>query len=997
MKEQQLIKDTDIAIIGMSCRLPGASNTDDFWKNLRDGVESISFFTDEELMESGIEPAAFKQPNYVKAGAVLPNIELFDAPFFDFSPREAEITDPQHRLFLECAWESLENAGYALQDSENVIGVFAGSGPAAYLHNNLSRNSKALKDGFTLMIGNDRDFLPTRVSYKLNLRGLSVNVQTACSTSLVAVHMACQSLLNGECDITLAGAASIAVPQKTGYQYEKGMINSPDGHCRAFDAKAQGTVGGNGVGIVVLKRLEQAVVDNDHIHALIKGSAINNDGFLKIGYTAPGVEGQTAVISEALAVSDIEAETISYIETHGTGTELGDPIEIAALTKAFQETTEKRGFCAVGSLKTNIGHTNAVAGVAGLIKTALALKHQLLPPSLHFENPNPQIDFVNSPFYVNTTLSEWKSNGMPRRAGVSSFGIGGTNAHVILEEAPALKPSEPSRSWQLLTLSAKTLSALDTATANLVKYLTQHPNVNLADVAYTLHCRRRSFRHRRMLVCQTALDAAAKLNSLDPEFVLTHFLPAENMAEEQEALSSLPRPDNGQSEPEIMLNRLGREWLVGGAVDWSELYADERRLCLPLPTYPFERQRYWIGASGNRQPGRAESLSIKSEKIETATLHSRSNMLKSYVAPSGRIEQTIADIWSNALGIKQISVHDDFFDLGGDSLIAVQVIARLKETLRIDLDAHSLLNKSTIAALAELIEDEAQKTATQPAQQALPSCLVPIQTGNTLAPPLFLMHPVGGHIYFYRDMVEQLGDAYTVYGLQALGVDGKTEPLTLVEEMAAHYIEALRIIQPEGPYFLGGASFGGTLAFEMAQQFNAMGQQVDLLALMDTPGPGHMPVEFNDDAEILAYMLKLGYDITVSLEELRRLEFEEQFDYCIKQIAMKNKENPDIDLTHFRTVLKLFKTNSKAMRDYTPEIYPGKIHFFRAKERDAFLPQNPELAWIDLALEGTETHVIPGNHITMTTLPNAGILAHRLKICLDQNQGLVNNFTNEEF
>ncbi|HEW97759.1 MAG: hypothetical protein DRR16_17350, partial [Candidatus Parabeggiatoa sp. nov. 3] len=512
----------DIAIIGMSGRFPGATDIEAFWQNLQHGVESITFFADEELQASGIDTTTLNKPNYVKASAVLSDIDAFDALFFDINPKEAEMTDPQQRLFLECAWEAIENAGYEAGPDEQAIGVYAGVGMNTYLLNNLSKNSelKDTVDAYQVLISNGNDFLPTRVSYKLNLTGPSVNVQTACSTSLVAVSLACDSLLNGHCDMALAGGVSIRVPHKSGYLYQEGMILSPDGHCRAFDAKAQGTVGGNGVGIVVLKRLEEAIADGDSIQAIIKGSATNNDGALKVGYTAPSVKGQALVISEAQALAGIEPETISYIETHGTGTELGDPIEIAALTKAFQ--TEKTGFCAIGSLKSNIGHTDAAAGVAGLIKTVLALKHQVLPPSLHFEQPNPQIDFANSPFYVNTTLSEWKTNGTPRRAGVSSFGIGGTNAHVILEEAPTPEPSGQSRPWQLLVLSAKTASALESATANLAKYLAQHPDINLADVAYTLSKGRQAFNQRRMLICQNLDEATTALRTLEPTSVLTH-------------------------------------------------------------------------------------------------------------------------------------------------------------------------------------------------------------------------------------------------------------------------------------------------------------------------------------------------------------------------------------------------------------------------------------------------------------------------------------------
>ena len=513
-----------IAIIGMNGRFPGAKDVDEFWQNLRDGVESVSAFSNQQLKSSGIDPALLSNPSYVKAKAVLEDVELFDASFFGFNPKEAEITDPQQRLFLECAWSALESAGYNSETYEGSISVYGGaSGISTYLLKNIYSNRDIVESvgDYQIFIGNDKDFLPTRVSYKLNLKGPSITVQTACSTSLVATSLACQSLLNYQCDIALAGGVAIMLPQKAGYLYQEGMILSPDGHCRAFDAAAQGTVIGSGVGVVVLKRLEDAIADGDYIHAVIKGSAINNDGALKVGYTAPSVNGQAEVIAEALAMAEVDPETVTYIEAHGTGTPLGDPIEIAALTQAFSLQTQKKGFCAIGSVKTNIGHLDTAAGITGLIKTVLALKHKLLPPSLHFQQPNPKIDFANSPFYVNAKLSEWKEGRTPRRAGVSSFGIGGTNAHIVLEEAPIVETSGESRPWQLLVLSAKTSSALDTATTNLAEHLKQHPDANLADIAYTYQVGRRVFNHRRMLVCHNLNDAASPLLTLEPKRVLT--------------------------------------------------------------------------------------------------------------------------------------------------------------------------------------------------------------------------------------------------------------------------------------------------------------------------------------------------------------------------------------------------------------------------------------------------------------------------------------------
>lgn len=508
-----------IAIIGMAGRFPGAKNVDEFWMNLCNGVESISLFSDGELMDEGVEVSSLNDSNYVKAGFVLDDIEMFDAAFFGMLAKEAEITDPQHRLFLECAWEALENAGYDPERYAGLAGVYAGANLSTYLLNNIISNRDLFRSlGYLpLGIGNNQDFLATRISYKLNLKGPSINVNTACSTSLVAVHSACRGLLSYECDMALAGGVSIQVPQKQGYFYQESGIFSTDARTRAFDAKAGGTTFGNGVGIVVLKRLEDAFADGDRIYAVIKGSAINNDGSAKVSYTAPSVSGQAKVIAQAQAIARFAPETITYIETHGTGTSLGDPIEIRALQEVFESQTKKKGFCAIGSVKTNVSHLNTAAGITGLIKTVLALKHQKIPASLHFEKPNPEIDFANSPFYVNTTLREWKTDGMPRRAGVSSFGIGGTNAHVVLEEFPNLKVAEnKGRKYQLLILSAKTSSALETATANLAAHLKQHPDLNLADVAYTLQVGRKVFDYRRMLVCKN-IDDAVQMLTLESE------------------------------------------------------------------------------------------------------------------------------------------------------------------------------------------------------------------------------------------------------------------------------------------------------------------------------------------------------------------------------------------------------------------------------------------------------------------------------------------------
>ncbi|MGH9333897.1 MAG: beta-ketoacyl synthase N-terminal-like domain-containing protein, partial [Vicinamibacteria bacterium] len=562
MSETKIVN--GIAIVGLDVRVPGASQAAEFWRNLRDGVESIVLLSDEELERRGIPVALRRSKHFVPAVAVPEGFEEFDAAFFGFSPREAEAMDPQLRIFLESAWAALESAGYDTSRYRGAIGIAAGVGGSDYFLHNVQPNRSKLKglDGLQIKLSNASDSLATMTSYKLDLGGPSFTVQTACSSSLVAVHLACQSLLNGECDVMLAGGVTLG--GSAGYLYQEGGILSRDGHCRAFDASASGTVPGSGVGVVVLKRLEDALRDGDTVRAVILGSAVGNDGAKKGGYTAPSVMGHARVVTEALAVAGVAADSIGCIEAHGTGTEVGDPIEIEGLTAAFREATERTGFCAIGSVKSNIGHLDHAAGVVSLIKCVLALENQAIPPSLHFAKPNPKIDFESSPFYVARELSEWPDSMKPRRVGVSSLGIGGTNAHVILEEAPPIERVDDSTGEpELLLISARTESALDEASARLAVHLREHPELSLADVAFTLQSGRRRFAVSRTLVARSVSEAASLLESRSFE------------------AGSLDIPGE---------NREGKP----------------RRV--PLPTYPFERQRYWLDPLKER-PSAATTVS----------------------------------------------------------------------------------------------------------------------------------------------------------------------------------------------------------------------------------------------------------------------------------------------------------------------------------------------------------------------------------------------------
>ena len=509
-----------IAVVGMAGRFPGADSVSAFWENLRRGEESIVDLSEGELIAAGVGEKALASHSYVRRAALMDGIDEFDADFFGFTPQAARMMDPQHRLFLQSAWHALEDAGYDPAQIAGSVGVYGTSSASGYLlHNLMSHHDPhmiigqgATFDMVNLSLQNDKDHLATRVSHQFNLRGPALSVQTACSSSLVAVHLACQSILNGECDMALAGGASIRVPHRVGYWHEPGSMVSATGHCRPFDVRSDGTIFGSGVAVVVLKSLEAAVEDGDQIHAVIRGSAINNDGSTKMNYAAPNAAGQAGAIAEAHEVADIDASTVSYIETHGTGTPLGDPIEIAGLRQAFGISTATRaGPCFVGSVKSNIGHLEAASGIAGLIKAIMCLRHRAIPATLHFTHPNPELHLDQGPFVVRSEFGPWEWEGV-RRAGVSSFGVGGTNAHVVLEEAPAVSAPDIPASPQVLLLSARTAESLQESRTALAAALSGRDELRLPDVAHTL-ARRRKDNIRLAAVVNDQQHAAAVLGT----------------------------------------------------------------------------------------------------------------------------------------------------------------------------------------------------------------------------------------------------------------------------------------------------------------------------------------------------------------------------------------------------------------------------------------------------------------------------------------------------
>ncbi len=706
----------DIAVIGMSCRFPGAPNLSQFWHNLRTGTESITTFSDDELLASGIHPSVLKRPDYVKAGAIIDDIESFDAAFFGMSPREAEMTDPQQRIFMEVAWEALEDAGYDPQRYGGAIGVFAGANLSTYLLFNLNTRLASSVPGLPLLLGNDKDYLATHVSYKLNLRGPSMSIQTACSTSLVAIHMACQSLLNGESDMALAGGITINVPQKTGYQYQQGGPVSPDGHCRTFDAQAQGTILGNGVGVVVLKRLADALRDGDCIDAVVKGSAINNDGALKVGFTAPSVDGQAEVIARALARARVEPESIGYVEAHGTATPLGDPIEVSALSLAFSSQTLPPASCALGSVKSNLGHLDSAAGVAGFIKAVLSLKHAQLLPSLHCTSTNPRIEFERTPFYVNTRLQPWEvREGAKRRAGVSSFGIGGTNAHLVLEEAPdrvvhavsaspqlghaaeAIDATEavqvtgaPESSVYVLPLSARHPQALRDVAAAYRDLLTALPdasaNINdrLRDICYSASTRRAHHpAHRLACVARSAQQLRSQLDSFLTE------QPAAGL------FSSSTVPARAATAPRVVFIfpgqgaqwwRMGRELL-----HCSTVFRQSIQECAELFSRHTQNWQLWQELTQSEELSRLDSEDI--ELTQCALF---------------AVQVSLARLWQS-YGVKPSMVVGH--SMGEVAAAAVAGLLTLEEAVRVIYARSRLLQQATgrgAMAAVELSEAEAE-------------------------------------------------------------------------------------------------------------------------------------------------------------------------------------------------------------------------------------------------------------------------------------------------
>ncbi|MER7191250.1 beta-ketoacyl synthase N-terminal-like domain-containing protein [Streptomyces flaveolus] len=880
-----------IAVVGMAGRFPGAASVPELWELLLSGREAVRRFSAGEMAAAGVSPADVDAPTRVPYGADLADADLFDADFFGVTPRDARLMDPQHRVFLTCAWEAAEDAGLVTGGGANVA-VYAAGSLSTYLLFNVLRSAEHAEGALTypVLLGNDKDFLATRVAYKLGLRGPAMTVQTACSSSLTAVHLACRALNDGEVDAALAGGVSISFPQTAGYDYQEGGILSRDGHCRVFDAESSGTIKGNGCGVVVLKRLADARRDGDRVYAVIRGSALNNDGSAKIGFTAPGTAGQQAVIRRAIEVSGVPVGDIGYIETHGTGTAVGDPLELSSLAAAHRAAGTPAEGTLIGSLKANLGHLDAAAGVTGLIKAALALHHQTVPPQINIAEPNPFLRLDRLPYEVPRAAVHFDAEPL-RAAAVSSFGIGGTNAHCVLAQAPAapLTDEDHTATPYPVVLSARDAGALTDLARRLRAHLDEHPGIRLVDLAYTLFAGRT--RHP-----------------------VAHTFTAGDLAEVRAGLDALIADGaNGELPAADAPFPLARK--------------------ISLPGHPLRPQRHWIEPDTPRPVPQQPST----ERLSGAPVPVSVTTATETGTDDGLLEQVIT-VLEEHLGVRGIAPDDDYHDLGGDSLLAVEIVSVFRNRFGVTLDLDAFGTLRTPSRMAEALR---AARAGEPAGRGL----VTVREGD--GAPLFLVHPAGGTNLLYVRLAEASHSTVPLTALSFPAAEAGRRPATL-RDLAALYVERVRSVQPHGPYRLGGYSFGGNVAFEMAVQLQAAGERVEPVLMLDT----HVPESY------VGGRLSPG-------------EFDAAFDVLSEQTTLVR--GVGVDVLRAEGFLTIWQANHDMLKTYYPDrLFDGDILLLQAEESepeellDALrINVRDKSLWRDHITGRLRVQKVPGHHFTM--------------------------------
>lgn len=885
-----------IAIIGMACDMPDAPTLETFWQNLCNGHEAITIFSEDELEAEGISASRYRDAAYVPKKGWLTDADKFDAAFFNIPASAAKLLDPQQRLFLQLAYHAIEDAGYGQEKRRTMpVGIFAGCSFNTYLSYHLKHFPELFaEDDFQQMIiqgGND--FLCTRVAHSFNLRGPAQTIQTACSTSLVAIHHACNSLLTHQCDMALAGGVSITAPLKAGYMYKKDSIFSSTGQCKPFDAQANGTVPGNGGGCIMLKRLSDAQADGDRIYAVIAGIALNNDGRDKMSFAAPSLSGQVEVIKAAQNNAGIQPDAVSLIETHGTGTILGDRIELSALQQVFSLSQTP---CALTSTKANIGHLDAAAGVAGVMRAALSLYHQQIAPLYRGEKQNPAINWQESVFYIPEKATKWDEKY--RYAGVSSFGIGGTNAHAILKNADSTMAEKPLPEYDLFVLpySAKSETSLVRMRDDLIKFIRAN-QAPLAEIAYTLQQCRAIYPLRRVLL-------ADKTGALIEQAAIT----------------------------DSKIQALVADWLSGNDTDWQGYYEFSHVKPCYLPPYPFDRQRFWLSDGMQAKAVPAKTIRISAHTIEDAITESLKTLFE----------------------IENPDVNTPFESFGVDSMGYISLISELEKKLSISLSLEELYRFPTVQKLSAHIKDGMKEPAKEVTPAGTPSLTLLLKKGDTSQPPLFCIHPAGGWVAIFKEIVGHLRTERQIIGIQA--IDEAALERATISHMATDYLTVIREKQPHGPYYLCGSSMGGAIAHEIACKLQAAGEKVALLAMLDSPSPNRPNAVPKTDEDILQAIYEFSPEMHHQL---------------VNVITAGNAPK-------LKQFIRLWRLHNIAA-GYSASHYKGNIIYYYAKERDRYIDNNLFEGWRSFMDGELEIHHIEGNHITMHFAEGAKEIAAHLE------------------
>jgi 3-oxoacyl-(acyl-carrier-protein) synthase/thioesterase domain-containing protein/acyl carrier protein len=1015
-----------IAIIGIGCRFPRANGVEAFWELLRDGVDAISTMPSDRRQLYPFNRFDDHALDAINAnwGGFLDGVDRFDADFFGISPHDAVQIDPQQRLLLEVSWEALEDASIPLEQiAGSQTGVFIGV--AANGYESLLQGGKA--ETAYISAGTSNAIAVNRISHYFDLQGASLAINTTCSSSLVAVDLACLSLWSGDSSLALAGGVNIFA--NLGISPQSSELLSPTHRCRSFSAAADGYVRSEGVGIVVLKPLSEALANSDRIYAVIRGSAVNHNGRGN-GFSSPNLQAQESLLRHAYQKAGIDPLQVHYLEAHGTGTLMGDAVEFKAIERVFNSGSLNHADsqqCQIGTVKTNIGHTETASGIAGLIKVALALHHRQIPANLHFDQPSAYIEFEKLSLQIPTSL-----NPLPQEqtlyAGISAFGVGGTNVHAVLESAPLASTSREdlllNSTCHVLILSAKTEKALRQMAVNYQEFLQANPEMEIAQVCATA-MRRSQFPYRLAIIINASKNEIDDLQQNLSAYIsdrysnqvfsgknlkkykkqalhtiliaeeplisqLSQNYPQQTLEQISFSLGSLPELDLNTHQ--FLRDRILELWVNGVKVDWSSLYASAPLTLISLPSYPFERQSFWVQPLA--QSDRLGAIPIVPNVPKMNQDKTKSEKIfpeKFFVAPRDRTEKKLVTIWEKVFGIKPIGLHDNFFDLGGTSIIAVNLLTKIEQAFKCHLGLVIFFQCPTIAELAQMLSQINQQDRTD--QGLACSTLVPIRAKG-IHPPLFCVSGIHGNVLLYSDLAKYLGESQPFYGLQPKGIDGLQPPLTSIEEIATYYIQAMRTVQAEGPYFLGGFSLGSYVVWEIAQQLHQLGEKVALLALFDGKIRSTNTVRLPFRKRIFLHyqsFREMGFTYISQKFPAWQDWLSGRYQYWTKRIARRLYQclqwQLPIYLRQSAIEESLEQAGAEAMRTYVIKAYPDKVTLFRADIQESdqgvgFDSIDWDLGWGQLASGGLDIQTVSGDHMSMFRDPQVQILAQKLQECL---------------